>query len=91
MKLDALTQSNAIPAWHLLRTTQNQQQFVMSVCFSVSVAAILWGMTLPVWRHPDLQASHGLLIMIKLLQSSIDTTYSASTIRNMQLLLFAMS
>ena len=68
MKLDTFTQSNAIPAWHLLRATQNQQQFVVSVCFCIRVTAILWGMTLPVRRHPDLQASHRLLIMIELLQ-----------------------
>lgn len=54
MKLDAFTQSNAIPAWHLLRAAQNQQQSVMSVFFCVPVAAILWGVTLPVRSHPDL-------------------------------------
>lgn len=76
MKVDAFTRSDAIPAWHLLRTTQDQQQFVMSVCFSVPVAAILWGVTFPVGRHPDLQASHGLLIMVKLLHCKRDATYS---------------
>ena len=91
MKLDAFTRSNAIPAWHLLRTSQNQQQSVMSVGFGVPVAAILWGVTLPVRRHPDLQASHSLRIMVELLQCSSDTKSSARTIRKIQVLPFAMS
>ena len=68
MKLDAFARSNAIPAWNLLGATQNQQQFVVSVCFCIPVTAVLRGMTFPVRCHPDLQASHGLLIMIELLQ-----------------------
>ena len=54
MKLDAFTQSSAIPAWQLLRAAQNQQQPVVSVFFCITVAAILWRVTLPVGSHPDL-------------------------------------